>query len=287
MKRWTAFWGKSFRNASLGNGVTSLRKRINMSPLKGHNNAYISTLITFIVIFSFIGSAKASDKKIPFYPGEKLTYQAKWGVIPAGEAVIKVLPMEKVDGIETYHFAMVTETNATIDLFYKIRERQDSYTDIDLTRTILYKKLSTGKHPRDVIVNFDWGKLEATYSSFGEKMAPIHVVPDTFDPLSIFFIIRLHELKENSVIEIPVSDGKKCIVIKATVSKRETINLAGKRYDTYLVIPDMERLEDVFKKGDDPKLKIWFTADEKKIPVKIISKAEIGSFIFELISAEN
>jgi len=252
-----------------------------------HNNAYISILITFIVIFSFIGSTKASDKHIPFYPGEKLTYQAKWGFIPAGEATIEALPMEKVNGIETYHFAMVTETNAAIDLFYKIRERQDSYIDINMTRTILYKKLSTGKHPRDVIVNFDWGKLEATYSSFGKKMAPIHVVPDTFDPLSIFFIIRLHELDENSVIEIPVSDGKKCIVIKATVSKRETINLAGKRYDTYLVIPDMERLEDVFKKGDDPKLKIWFSADEKKLPVKIRSNVGLGSFIFELISVED
>ena len=45
----------------------------------------------------------------------------------------------------------------------------------------------------------------------------------------------------------------------------------------------MERLEDVVKKSENPQLKIWYTADEKKIPLRIRSKVGIVSFVFELV----
>jgi hypothetical protein len=222
--------------------------------------------------------------KVPFYPGERLIYRARWGVLRAGNVTLEVLPKETIDGIETYHFAMITKTNEAVDLLYKIRERQDSYVDANLIRSILYKKRTESKHPRDVIVNFNWEKLEASYSNFGDKQPPIHIVPGTFDPLALFFVLRLRDFKENSVIEIPVTDGGMNIGVKATVSKRELIKIEERQYDTFAVTPDMERLENIVKKSDDPQLKIWFTADDKKIPVKIQSKVGIISFIFELVS---
>jgi hypothetical protein len=229
-----------------------------------------------------ISSLQGSDKKVPFYPGERLTYRARWGVLPAGEVTLMVLPRETIAGIETYHFAMITETNNAVDLLYKIRERQDSYIDTNITHSILYKKKTESKHPRDIIVNFNWEKQEASYANFGEKKAPIRIMPGTFDPLALFFILRLHDFKENSVIEIPVTDGNMNIGVKATVTKREIIEVDENKYDTFAVTPDMERLEDIVKKNDEPQLKIWFTADDKKIPVRIRSKVGIVSFIFEL-----
>ena len=68
---------------------------------------------------------------------------------------------------------MITKTNAAVDLLYKIRERQDSFVDGNMTHSILYKKREESKHPRDIIVNFDWDKLEATHTNFGEKSPPI------------------------------------------------------------------------------------------------------------------
>jgi hypothetical protein len=66
------------------------------------------------------------------------------------------------------------------------------------------------------------------------------------------------------------------------------IKIDEKMYDTFEVIPDMEMLEsqNVVKKGDVPQLRIWFTADDKRIPVKIQSKVKVGYFIFELIAVE-
>ena len=136
-----------------------------------------------------------------------MTYEGRWGPIPAGEVTLEVLPKETIDGVEAYHFAMITKTNAAVDLIYKIREREDSYVDVNMTHSILYKKREESKHPRDIVVNFDWEKREATRTNFGEKSPPIHILPGTFDPLALLFILRLQDFKENSVIEIPVTDG--------------------------------------------------------------------------------
>ena len=229
--------------------------------------------------------SRAASKALPFSVGERMVFRATWGPVPAGEAVIEVLPAVTIDGIPAHHFAMTTTTNSQVDLFYRIRERQDSYTDIPMTRTLQYRKKSTGNHPRDVIVTYDWLNRTATYASFGHAEKPVEILPGSFDPLALFFVIRTHRLKEGDVIEIPVTDGKKSIAVKATVVGRETLTIDGKIYDTFIVVPDMERLQGVVGKKGDPALKIWFTADERQVPVKIQSKVAVGSFVFELISA--
>jgi len=50
-----------------------------------------------------------------------------------------------------------------------------------------------------------------------------------------------------------VSDGRKCIVGKAKVIKREKIKVKDTVYDTFLVEPDLEQLGGVFEKARTPK----------------------------------
>jgi hypothetical protein len=250
----------------------------------------ITALIFVIFALSVLvdGNANALDRKTPFRPGEKLTYRVMWGVIPAGEVTLEILPMQTVDGVEAYHFAMTTKTNEVVDLVYKIRERQDSYVDIGMTRSILYKKHAEGEHPRDVVINFDWDKREATRSNFSEKMAPIPIVPGTFDPLALFYIIRLQDIKITPIFTISITEGDRNIVVKAAISQTERIEIDGQSYETFAVMPDMERLETqhVIRRSDASELKIWFTADDEKIPVRIRSKVKVGHFDFDLIKKE-
>ncbi len=249
---------------------------------------FILLCIFLLTAFQATGSATVLDKKPPFQPGEKYTYSARWGVLRAGEVTLEVLPMETINSVRAFHFAMVTKTNRAIDLVYKIREQQDSYISIDMTHSVLYKKRNEGNYPRDVVIDFDWEKLEATRSNFGEKMAPIAIVPGTFDPLALFFIIRLQDFKKSPVIEIPLTEGDKNIRVKATVAQKEKIEIGERAYETFKVVPDMELLaaQDVGKSSDEPQLIIWFTADDKKLPVRIQSKAKVGYFVFDLMTVE-
>jgi hypothetical protein len=256
-------------------------------PHREMTKSVIFVLISVLLLYpSLISSQdRLLHKKVPFSPGEKLTYQGRWGIIDAGEVTLEVLPREVIDGVEAYHFVMITKTNEAVDLIYKIRERQDSYVDLNITHSILYKKKTESKHPRDEIITFNWEKNESTYTNFGETNAPIRLLPGTFDPLALFFALRAQNIKENSTIRIPITDGNKTtIVAKATVGKKQTIEINGKMYETFEIDPDMERIEQAVKRNEKLNLVIWLTADEKKIPVKIQSKVGIITFVFEIVS---
>ena len=51
--------------------------------------------------------------------------------------------------------------------------------------------------------------------------------------------------------------------------------------------PDMKDLSGVFKKSPKGILRVWYSDDYRKIPLKISSKVVVGSFTAELISAQN
>lgn len=233
------------------------------------------------------GLCQGQESPYPFAPGEKLTFRVRWAFIPAGEAVLRVLPMETLNGRRAYHFVLEARTYPFVDPFYKVRDRIDAYTDEKMRHSVLYKEQKAGKRKRQVVVNFNWEKLEAQRSEFGEKRAPIAIKPGTFDPLSVYFAFRLHVLKENERLQSPVTDGKKCVLGRARVVRRERVSVESGTFDTFLVEPDLEHIGGVFKKSKGAKLQIWVTADKRRIPVKIKSKVAVGSFVGELISAEN
>lgn len=245
-------------------------------------------VLMIIAILSILGFTfpGLTEDNFPFNPEEKMSFQVRWAFIKAGEAVIELLPPEDFNGVKSYHIVYTARTTPFVDIFYKVRDRIESYMDTDMTHSLLYKKNHQGKSKKDVTVTFDWEKQEAQYINRGEKTEPIPIMPGTFDPLSVFFSFRLHELHIDDEFSIPVTDGKKNAIGKAKVIKRETIRVLGTRYDTFLVEPELEHVGGVFEKSKNAKLQIWVTADERRIPVRIKSEVIVGSFVAELTSYE-
>lgn len=248
---------------------------------------YIFVPLVIGIVLGYAKNAEGIEGDLPFRPGEKLTFRLRWSFIPAGEAVLEVLPIETVDGIQAYHFVMTARTNSFVDNFYKVRDKIDAYADTAMTHTILYlKKQHEGSTRRNVTVTFDWDKLQAQYTTLKEQRKPISILPGSFDPLAIFYRTRLYDLKEKTQIEHPVTDGKKCVIGQAKIVRKEKVKLAIGTYDAYLLEPDLKHVGGVFKKSKRAKIQLWVTADDRKIPIKIKSKVVVGSFVGELISAE-
>jgi len=255
--------------------------------IRKSNLTVIYLLLSLLTLVSSTASIQAGPSKVPFHPGEKLTFILKWEMIPAGEATLEVLPMEIFKGVKSYHFVLTAKSNNFIDIFYKVRDRIDAYTDAEVSRSLFYKKKQReGSHKRDVTVDFNWKKKEAQYTFFGKKEKAISILPGTFDPLSAFYFTRfIDNRKVNTFIERPVTDGKKIIMGRAYIKKRETIKVQSGTYDTFLVEPEIKDLGGVFKKSKDAKIQVWVTADHRHMPVQIKSKVVVGSFIGELVSA--
>jgi len=247
-------------------------------------NSVFILILTFLAFLLSPIPADAGDKRFPFAPGEKLFFEVRWAFVPAAEGVLEILPMTTLDGVTCYHFSMTARTYEFVDIFYKVRDRIEAFTDEGMTRSVLYRKTQDGKRKRRISVTFDWEKLKARYSNYDENSEPISILPGSFDPLSVFYAFRLFQLKEGKELNAPLTDGKKCIVGKARVIKREEIKVKDKVYDTFLVEPDLGQLGGVFEKSKNAKLQIWVTADGASIPVRVKSEVVVGSFVAELVS---
>ena len=244
----------------------------------------------WVVIFGVLclsGTAALADGQgLPFRPGERLQFALRWTVVPAGKAVMEVLPFETLEGRRVYHFRLTAESNAFVDLFYKVRDRIDAYVDEAMTHTVHYlHKQREGSNHKDVQVRFDWLSGTAQYIDSGKTQAPIPVEPGAFDPLSAFYYTRTLDF-HGGIVQCPVTDGKKCVQGQARIISRETIHVGERTYDTFLMEPDTKHVGGVFEKSRDAKIQVWITADERRIPVKIASKVAIGHFVGELVAVE-
>lgn len=239
-----------------------------------------TTALAILVFVLFLAVPACAWDGLPFCAGERLTYDLRWAAVSAGSASIEVLPEEDLDGQPALHFRMRARTNGFVDVFYKVRDNVDAYTDTGLNHSLLYlKKQREGSYKRDITVRFFWDAMQAQYSNVlnGPK-EPIGVYHGTFDPLSVFYAFRVMPLKVGTSVLRPVTDGVKCVLGRATVVDRETVEVPAGTFDCFVVEPELEHIGGVFEKSKDAALRIWVTADARRIPVRISSKVVVGSF---------
>ena len=242
-------------------------------------------MVTVCLVFYNPVYAQPSD--MPFQPGEKLTFKLKWSIFNAGTATLQVLPIERINGEDAYHFVMTVQSNAFIDKIYKVRDRIDAFADLAMMKSLYYKKFQReGRSHRDEVIEFDWEKNLAQYSNFGKTRPPIAILPGTFDPLSAFYFSRVFDWGTRAKLERPVTDGKKLIMGKGQLVKRKTVDVPAGKFAAVLFEPDIEEVGGVFEKSKDAKIEIWLTDDRRKIPVRLKSKVVVGSFVGELVSVE-
>lgn len=241
-------------------------------------------LLTALVLM--VGESLLAGE-IPFRVGERLRYRLSWGFVTAGYATLEVKPGEVINGEPARVFGMTAQTTAFVDRIYKVRDQFDSWVDADMKHSLKYQQQQhEGKHVGDRSVEFDWQGSTAQLTRDGKKRDPIKVPPGTFDPLSAMYALRLRTFKLNDVVEIPVSDGKKCAIGRGTVVREERIKTPAGEFDTVVIEPEMKDVSGVFKKSPGAKIHVWFTKTAPFVPVKVASKVLIGSFVGELISIE-
>nr|WP_320193396.1 DUF3108 domain-containing protein [uncultured Desulfobacter sp.] len=227
---------------------------------------------------------KASKNKLPFLHQEQLEYQIRWEEIDAGAAIFDVLAVTPVDKEPCRHFSLKVQSSPLVDVFYQIRDQYDSYADLAFDHSMRYIRKATGSEQRDILVQFNWKKGIARYSNFNTAKKPIPIPSGTFDPLAAFYKLRCMDLDSKKEIQFPITDGKKCFMGRAKIGGQETITCFNTTYDTYVIEPELTHFGGVFEESDNPLLRIWITADNRRLPVRIKAKVIVGSIIGELVS---
>ena len=246
-----------------------------------------SIIFPFIVVLLAISvcPSPALGDIHPFSEGEKMVYEIKWIGIPVGKGALEVFTTDGSQDKDAYLFELRVQSNRSVDLLYRVRDQFSSLSALDLTKSYRFRKIQKeGNKKRDVKVRFDWERNEVTYSNFDKTKPPVSLIPGTLDPLAAVYFVRTRDLEGSRIVRVPVTNGKKCMVGVANILGKQTIKIDSGVYETYLLEADTGQVGGVFEKTDDKKFKVWITADERRIPVKVETDVSVGTFTAELLS---
>lgn len=207
-----------------------------------------------------------------FGPGEYLQFSVRYGVVRAGDALLQVKGIRKVDGHDCYHLLSKAESNSFFDRVHKVRDRVESYLDTTLFVSRRFEKhLREGKYKKDEVLRFDPENLKVTYE--GKTPKTFDIAPRALDVLAAFYYVRLLDLEVGQEYQIENHADKKNHPLRVKVHRRERIKAPAGTFDCLVVEPFL-RSEGIFQQKG--RLVIWLTDDARKLPVQMKSKTAIG-----------
>ncbi|RYY37143.1 MAG: DUF3108 domain-containing protein [Sphingobacteriaceae bacterium] len=238
-----------------------------------------------ILITSTVGFAQKLNHvdNAVFGPGEQLSYKMKYGIFTAAEANLRVQETAtKFEGKSVWQIVAEGKTAGSFDVFYKVRNRYDSY--IDKTTLLPYyyaenRREGSWKHTDKVSFNQAEGKVKATKGEFPFE-------GKLFDFVSAYYYARsldISNVKVGETITMPyfLEDGIHNLTV--TYLGKEQVKCSLGIFNCLKFNPTIIPGK-IFKKNS--KLMLWVTDDGNRIPVRAHVEVIVGSLTMDLTAAK-
>jgi hypothetical protein len=211
-----------------------------------------------------------------FAPGEQFIYDVYYGIIPAGSAGIGLLPDSVVyRQAPCYQIRTWARSAKAFDIIFKVRDEVLAYMDTRGIFTWYFRKrLHEGSYRDEKIVDYDQREGWAYMTNDGVPEDTSRIPLFVQDAISALYYFRLHDLQVGETLNIQIHDIRKTYPMKIEIQGRETVETPAGAFDCYKVEPSLESAGIFKSKG---RIWIWFTADERKIPVMMKTTVLIGS----------
>lgn len=223
------------------------------------------------------------NKKLP--EKEKIFFNVYWKFIKVGEATLEIKEILKINSRKAYHVYSTAKTLSLLDTFYKVRDENQSWVDVESLCSLKFlADIQEGDWIKKQKIDFDHINAKYILEEKGE-----FTVGNTKrwvqDVLSILYYFRTIDLEVGDEYLVDAHANKDTWILKTKVTGRETIKTKAGVFDCFILEPAMRENTGIFKaKGG---LKVWITADNKKIPVKLVTKIPIGAIIAEIYLYQN
>jgi hypothetical protein len=213
---------------------------------------------------------------------EKILFDVYWKFVKVGRATLEIRGFEYINGRKAYHLYSTAKTLSLLDNFYKVRDENQSWVDSESFCSLkFYADIREGGWIKKQKIDFDHINEKYVLDEQGE-----FTVGNTKrwvqDVLSSLYYFRTVNLEVGDEYFFDAHAGKDTWILKTKVTGRETLKTDAGIFDCFVLEPAMRENAGIFKaKGE---LKVWITADARRMPVKMKTKIPIGSITAEISS---
>jgi hypothetical protein len=223
-----------------------------------------------LILFCALLASLLQADKHPFTVGETLKYDLKVNVIKAGHAKLQVIGEEGVDENQTYHIKYTVKSNRYVDRLFYVRDQVDSWLDKKgLFTHRLIKNIREGSYRYKLEAKMNY--IDSTLTSEDDVF---QIDSEIRDPFSLFYYLRSIPLKVGQKLSFKTFDNGQFVDFHIIVHRKENIRVPAGRFKC-LVIEPYRKGKTLFKQKGD--MRIWLTDDDRRLPVKIETKATFGS----------
>lgn len=233
------------------------------------------------------GAAHAEGLVSVFGPGEQTTYAVSYMGISAGRAQLTVGWTMEQFGREVWPLVCVGETT-DLAAMYPVKNRFITYWDPAERRTVgadffIHENKFRAKERYEY--DFTAGEAIVTRSSPGWETTTKHfsIEQGTVDLAAAGFSLRNIPLVAGAVHELPIFTGVKLYKMKATVVGKEMLSTAMGEVEVFRVTVNGDFSGKLATQG---LMTLFYTTDEKQLPVRAEAKLLLGNVRVEAVKYE-
>ena len=217
-----------------------------------------------------------------FQVGEQLTYEISWLNITAGTAVMAVSGAGTDGDRPLAKLITTTQSSPMITKFFPVDNRVESIVDpATLLPEHLTFKRQEGKKKEDIEYTFHQKEGTVTVVK-GGTTETLEMPPGTQDVISCLYYARSElSLQPGSFLTMNVYHDKKNRKLDVLVEEIETLSGPWGEVETARVLVVMPFQGLFLNQGN---IRVWFTNDDRRIPVRMKAKVIIGSIVADLVS---
>lgn len=241
------------------------------------NILFITALLLTTLTFS-------QEKQTPvFKGGEWLKFKMSYsGFLKAGEAELS-LKEKTLNGKKVLHATGKGRTSDVVGWFFKVRDNYQSYFDVNTGKPYLFKRnIDEGGYKKNKTITFDYAKKQAKVKDILHKKDTAVSIGNIQDMISTFYFLRKYDtskMKKGEEIKVDMFFDEKTYPFKLRLLGFETLKTKFGKVKTMIFRPIVQSGR-VFKAKES--VKMWITADDNKIPIKMQADLAVGSLRAEL-----
>ncbi len=220
-----------------------------------------------VLLAAVLAAALASSPaELAFVEGETLDYNVQWMKITGGTARMTIAP----SGDDMYRITSVAKSSGGFARIVKVRDEIETFVArSDFSTLRIVKRLDERGDKMEEVTTVEDGI--ATRKR--KKIKKVPVPRPVYDPISVIYYMRTLELTPGKSYDFTLIADGKVYSVHAKVLRREKVQTHVGSYDAVVVEPSMAS-NGVAR---EEKLQVWYSEDDRHIPLRIRTEVKFGS----------